>query len=189
MKKNKKLLLTAVLIIVVSAIYRVSPLRQYGFAPQLAIAIFSGFIFADNKKWAFVLPLLSMFLSDVFYEILFSMKLSPIEGFYGKGQIINYGLFALVTCVGFFIKQFNVAKIAIASFAAPTMFFLSSNFSVWAGNAGYQRSRTLGGLIVTYVDGLPFYKNSVIGTLIFSTILFGTYYFITRREKKLALAK
>lgn len=189
MKTNKKLLLAAVLIIVVSAIYRVSPLRQYGFAPQIAIAIFSGFLFADNKKWAFALPLLSMFLSDVFYQILFSMKLTPIQGFYGYGQIINYALFALVTCVGFFIKQFNFVKIAAAAITAPTIFFLLSNFSVWAGNGGYQRSKSVGGLIATYVDAIPFYKNSVIGTMIFSVVLFGSLYFISKKEKQLAIAK
>lgn len=173
MKLNKKVLLAVAFIIVVSAIYRVSPLRQYGFAPQLAIAIFSGFLFADNKKWAFALPLLSMFLSDVIYEILYSFKLSEIQGFYGRGQIVNYILFALVTCVGFFIKQLNVARIGIAAFAAPTMFFLLSNFCVWMGNGGYQRSS----LIACYADGLPFYQNSLAGTFIFSIILFGSYYF------------
>ena len=183
MKLNKKILLTAALIIIVSAIYRASPLRQYGFAPQWAIAIFSGFLFTNNKKWAFALPLLSMFLSDAIYEVLYSMKLSEIQGFYGKGQIINYALFALVTCVGFFVNKLNVARVAGASIAAPTLFFLLSNFSVWAGNGGYQHSRTFEGLIACYNDGLPFYKNSIIGTLIFSTVLFGSYYFITNKSQ------
>ena len=189
MKTNKKLLLAVILIIIVSAIYRVSPLRQYGFAPQIAIAIFSGFLFADNKKWAFALPLFSMLLSDVLYQILFSLKLSPIEGFYGFGQIINYALFALVTCIGFFVKQLNITKVASAAITAPTLFFLLSNFAVWVGNGGYQRSRTLGGLLATYADGLPFYKNSIIGTIIFSTVLFGSFYFISKKEKQLAIAK
>jgi hypothetical protein len=188
MKTNKKLLLAAVLIILVSAVYRASPLRQYGFAPQWAIAIFSGFLFADNKKWAFALPLLSMFLSDAIYEILYSLKMSEIQGFYGKGQIINYALFALVTCVGFFIKRLNVTRIATAAIAAPTLFFLLSNFAVWAGNGGYIRSKTIGGLMQCYVDGLPFYKTSIIGTMIFSTVLFGTYYFYTKRKKQYAIA-
>jgi hypothetical protein len=186
MKLNKKLLVSVVLIIVVSAIYRVSPLREYGFAPQWAIAIFSGFLFADNKKWAFALPLLSMLLSDVLYEILFSMKLTNIQGFYGFGQIVNYALFALVTCIGFFIKQLNAVKVATASIVAPSVFFLLSNFDVWITNTGYLRSKTLAGLMQCYVDGLPFYKNSIIGTLFFSTLLFGAYYFITNRSTKTA---
>ncbi len=189
MKLNKKIYIAATLIIIVSAIYRASPLREYGFAPQWAIAIFSGFLFSNNKKWAFALPLLSMFLSDAIYEVLFSMKLSNIQGFYGKGQIINYALFALVTCVGFFIKQFNTVKIAVAAIAAPTLFFLLSNFDVWIMNGGYLRAKTLGGLMQCYADGLPFYKTSIYGTLIFSVVLFGSYYFITKREHQQSIAK
>lgn len=186
MKLNRKLLVCIGLIIVASALYRVSPLREYGFAPQWAIAIFSGFLFSKDKKWAFALPLLSMLLSDVIYEILFSMKLSNIQGFYGKGQIVNYALFALVTCVGFFIKQFNGIRIAAAAIVAPTLFFILSNFDVWITNTGYLRSKTLGGLMQCYADGLPFYRNSIIGTLIFSTVLFGAYYFISNRYNKVS---
>lgn len=185
MKLNKKIMLSIVLVIIVSAVYRVSPLRQYGFAPQWAIAIFSGFLFSHNKKWAFAIPLISMLLSDLMYEVLYAMKLTDIYGFYGKGQIVTYALFALVTVIGFFIKQLNIARIAIASFAAPTIFFLLSNFSVWIGNTGYQRST----LLACYADGLPFYKNSVIGTLIFATILFGTYYFVTAHKAAEAKTK
>jgi hypothetical protein len=188
MKLNKKIFIAATLIILVSAVYRVSPLREYGFAPQWAIAIFSGFLFSNNKKWAFALPLLSMFLSDAIYEVLFSMKLSNIQGFYGKGQIVNYALFAMLTCVGFFIKQFNVIRIGVAAIAAPTLFFLLSNFDVWITNTGYLRAKTLGGLMQCYVDGLPFYKTSIYGTLIFSVVLFSSYYFITKREQKQSIA-
>lgn len=189
MKLNRKIFIAAVLITIVSAIYRVSPLREYGFAPQWAIAIFSGFLFSNNKKWAFALPLLSMFLSDAIYEVLFSMKLTNIQGFYGKGQIVNYVLFALITCVGFFIKQFNTVKITAAAIAAPTLFFLLSNFDVWVTNTGYLRAKTLGGLMECYADGLPFYKTSIYGTLIFSVVLFGSYYLIAKREQQQSIAK
>jgi hypothetical protein len=189
MKTKKKLLLAAALIIIVSAVYRVSPLREYGFAPQWAIAIFSGFLFADNKKWAFALPLLSMFLSDTIYQILYSLKLSNMQGFYGIGQIVNYVLFALVTCSGFFIKRLSFVRIATATLAAPTIYFLLSNFSTWIENMGYLRPKTFAGLMLCYTDGLPFYKSSVWGTIIFSAALFGTYYFFTRKKKQFAIVK
>ena len=188
MKLNKKLLLAVALIIIVSAVYRASPLRQYGFAPQWAIAIFSGFLFANHKKWAFALPLLSMFLSDAIYEVLHSLKMTEIQGFYGKGQIVNYALFALVTCVGFFIKRFNAIRIGVAAIAAPTFFFILSNFSVWVENTGYLRPKTMTGLMQCYVDGIPFYKTSVMGTLLFSLVLFGTYYFFAIKDKQHAIS-
>lgn len=182
MKLNKKIIVLGIAILVLSVIYRVSPLRDYGFAPQLAIAIFSGFFFAENKKWAFLLPILSMFLSDLVYEILYFYQITDIQGFYGKGQIINYALFALVTCVGFFIKKLNVIKVTVAALVGPTIFFLTSNFSVWLGNGGLMRPKTSLGLTQCFIDALPFYKNSIIGTLIFSIVLFGSYYLVFSKK-------
>ena len=181
MKLNKKLMWFFILVIVVSVLYRVSPLRDYGFAPQLAIALFSGYLFRDNKKWAFILPLLSMFLSDAIFEILYNFNLSDMKGFYGYGQILNYSFFIMVTAIGFFINKMNVTKIATASVVGPTIYFLISNFSIWVGGGGYHHPKTLSGLTACMTDGLPFYKNSLVGTLLFSTILFGTYYFINKK--------
>lgn len=181
MKLNKKIVLFLLIIIAVSVLYRVSPLRDYGFAPQLAIALFSGYLFSNNKKWAFLLPILSMFLSDVIFEILYHYNLSDMKGFYGYGQILNYSFFIVVTAIGFLIKKANFIRIATASIVGPTLYFLISNFSVWMGGGGYGHAKDLTGLIACMADGLPFYKNSLVGTLLFSTILFGSYYFINRK--------
>ena len=182
MKFSKKVFLIVSLILIVSALYRVSPLRDYGFAPQLAIALFSGFLFRDNKKWAFIFPLVSMILSDVMYEILYSYNLSDMKGFYGYGQILNYFFFVLVTAIGFFINKVNLTKITSAVIAGPTVFYLLSNFSVWLGNGGNQHAKTLTGLSACMVEGLPFYKNSLIGTAIFSVIFFVSYILMTQKE-------
>lgn len=157
------------------------PGRPYGFAPQWAMAIFGGAIIKD-KKLAFILPLLSMFVSDALYEILYRNGVGNIQGFY-EGQFTNYILFGLMTFFGFFIKNFNIGKIALASIAAPTAYFFISNFMVWASNsplAGLGRPKTFNGLLLTLNDGLPFYKTSIEATLIFSAILFGSYFLITK---------
>lgn len=39
--------------IITSALYRVLPGRPYGFAPQIAIALFGGSLFARQKQYAF----------------------------------------------------------------------------------------------------------------------------------------
>ena len=181
MKLNKKIVWFLIIIIAVSVLYRVSPLRDYGFAPQLAIALFSGYLFSSNKKWAFLLPILSMFLSDAIFEVLYNYNLSDMKGFYGYGQMLNYSFFIIVTAVGFFIKKANIARIATASIVGPTLYFLISNFSIWVGGGGYHHPKTLTGLIACMTDGLPFYKNSLVGTLLFSFILFGSFYLINKK--------
>ncbi|WP_323825029.1 DUF6580 family putative transport protein, partial [Pseudomonas aeruginosa] len=74
-----------------------------GFAPQIAVALFAGSLCVNNKKWAFLLPLLSMLISDSLYELLYINGLTDIRGFY-KGQWINYLLILSTTCFGFFAR-------------------------------------------------------------------------------------
>ena len=188
MKANKSLVLSLILMVLVSALYRVMPNRPWGFAPQIAIGLFSGALFVNDKKWAFILPLVSMFLSDLCYEILYRNGMSEIMGFY-DGQWVNYLLFAGISCFGFMIKKTRVANVVLASLAAPTTHFLISNFLVWAVDRGYglNRPRTFNGLLLTYGDALPFYKNSLLGTLVFSAVLFGTYYLVKSSLEKKAV--
>ena len=81
MKINKSIIWSLVVMVVVAALYRVIPGRPFGFEPQIALALFSGAIIKD-KKLAFVLPLLSMFISDVLYQVLYKAGVSSIYGFY-----------------------------------------------------------------------------------------------------------
>lgn len=177
MKINRSLLISLVVMVLVSALYRILPNRPMGFAPQIAIGLFSGALFVKNKKWAFVLPLVSMFISDLLYQVLYSNGLTNIQGFY-DGQLINYLLFAGLTCFGFLIQKNKVANVIVAALAAPTTYFIISNFLVWASNRGFglNRPKTFNGLLLCFNDALPFYKNSLLATVVFSAVLFGTYY-------------
>jgi hypothetical protein len=189
MKINRSLLISFVLMVLVTALYRILPNRPWGFAPQFALGLFSGALFVKDKKWAFALPLVSMFLSDLLYQVLYNYGLTPIFGFY-DGQWVNYLLFAGLTCFGFMIKKGKIANIIAAVLAAPTVHFLVSNFLVWVSDRGFglNRPKTFNGLLLTYQDALPFYKNSLLGTLVFSAILFGSYYFAKNWFAKKQLA-
>lgn len=183
MKLSKNLVFTLLALIVVAALYRVVPGRPFGFAPQIAMAIFAGAVIKD-KKYAFALPLVSMFISDAIYQVLYVSGLTIIPGFY-EGQVTNYILFTLLTAIGFLAKNMRVVNIAVASIAAPTIYFLLSNFLVWlSGTGGFQRPQTFEGLMMTMADGVPFYKNSIWGTLFFSAVLFGSYYVFYYRSLK-----
>jgi hypothetical protein len=180
MKLNKSIVWSLVLLIVVGSIYRVIPNRPWGFTPQLAMALFAGAMIKD-KKWAFALPLFSMFLSDLLYQALYLNGLSEIPGFY-KGQWTNYLLFAGVTCVGFAMKKVTAAGIFLYSLLAPTLYFLVSNFLVWANGGGLHRPKTWTGLLMGYTDALPFYRGTLLGTIVFSMILFGGYFLLNRPQ-------
>ncbi len=183
---NRNVVTSLVLLVVVASLYRVIPGRPYGFAPQYAMAIFGGAIFRKNKSWAFLLPLLSMFISDALYQVLYVAGITPIQGFY-SGQWENYLLFALLTTIGFLVKKINVINVFAASLAAPTAFFVLSNFMVWLGGGGLQRPKTFQGLLMCYNDALPFYPNSLYATVFFSAVLFGGWYLIGKQFYKTAV--
>ena len=65
MKDNKSVFLAFGLLIIIGSVFRAA-----GFAPQIAMAIFGAAVIKD-KKLSFVLPFVSMLLSDVFIEILY----------------------------------------------------------------------------------------------------------------------
>ncbi len=183
MRISKNLIITFTLLIIVASLYRVMPGRPWGFTPQIAMAIFGGAVIKD-KRLAFLLPLLSMFISDALYELLFRNGIGSIPGFY-EGQVTNYILFASMTVFGFLIKGINITKIIGVSVIAPTTFFFISNFFVWASNspdAGLQRPKTFNGLLLCYQDALPFYYWTVPACLIFSALLFGGYYLFMKKR-------
>jgi len=172
MKQNRSLLLAFGLLVLASSLYRVWPDRPFGFAPQWAMAIFGGAVIKD-KRLAFLFPLLSIFISDTLYQLMFQNGATQIWGFY-EGQLTNYILFASLTVFGLMIRKINWIKIIAASLAAPSAYFLISNFLVWVSGGGYQRAT----LMEAYVDGIPFYQMSMIATLVFSGVLFGTYFLL-----------
>lgn len=186
MKLNKTFLFSLIALVTVAALYRILPNRPFGFAPQIAIALFAGSVIKD-KKYAFALPILSMFLSDALYQVLYSVGLSSIKGFYG-GQLTNYILFAGLTVIGFFINHKKVWQIGLGALAAPTVYFFVSNFLVWIGGGGYHHPKTLEGLMLTLTDGIPFYTGSVYATVVFCTMFFGAYALLTSKERNVAKA-
>jgi hypothetical protein len=97
----------------------------------------------------------------------------------------------MLAVFGMMIKKINIVNVFAASIAAPTVYFILSNLILWAGwsgTRGFGRPKTFSGLMQCYTDALPFYKTSLIATVLFSAILFGSYYFITRKQSALATA-
>ena len=189
MKLNKSVLLAFGLLLIAASLYRAFPGRPYGFAPQMAMALFAGAVIKD-KKWAILLPLISMLISDAFYQLLYVNGISSISGIY-EGQLVNYALIAGLTVFGFLIKKISFLRIFSFSLAGSVLFFLVSNFTVWAAGAGFSRPKTFDGLMMCYYDGLAFFRdyglvngfygNLFLGDLFFCGVLFGSYYLLANK--------
>lgn len=181
MKLNRSTIIYLVVLIAAASVYRAFDNRMWGFAPQIAMALFGGMAIR-NKAWAFALPLFSLFISDVIYEVLYTKGLTPIRGFY-DGQLMNYIIMASVTLIGFLFNKVNIKNVFLGSLIAPVYFFLVSNFMVWVGVGVVFYERTWAGLMECYRQALPFFKGSLLSTFFFSAIFFGVYYFVNRSAK------
>jgi len=172
MKQNRTNLLLAALLIFAAAITKVLT-HPHTLDPIIGMALFAGAIIKD-RRLAFALPLLAMFLSDVFLEM------SKIDaGFYGWSQLVNYGVLVLITLFGSKMKKINVLNVLGFSLASSVIFFILSNlgFFLIDNNQYHLYPNTFAGFIECYVKALPFFKWYI--DLAYSAILFGTFYAMT----------
>jgi len=171
MKHNNIKVLLAIFLVLMAATSRImnASLHVPNIAPIAAISLFSGFMFSDNRRLAFLVPLLGQFLADVYFQLF-----TAIPGFYDlAGQFFNYGALIAATALGTGMKQPRALTTLGYIFGASTVFFIVSNFGFFAhGWNGY----SFAGLVKTYVDGVPFFKYTAAGDMVGGIALFGSYF-------------
>jgi len=166
---NKHWILAAILILV-AAFSRLLP-HPYNFSPIAGMALLGGAVVKD-KRLAFIIPLAALFISDLCFSLF-----TAVPGFYGSSQIINYAAFALIVLLGILlVKKINAKNVIIASLSASVLFFIISNFGTWVMAGGIPPyTADAAGLLDTYILGIPFFGNTLIGDLVYSGVLFGSY--------------
>lgn len=157
-----------------------------GFSPVIAMALFSGFILRGRDR-SFLLPLIALFFSDLVIHVLYLNDLFAYAGFYG-GQWKNYLLLMSAPLIGWLLKGRSNASLIAGGIAAPTVYFLASNFMVWTASSEAIYSRSFSGLMTCYEAGLPFYRNSILAMLVFLPMVIISYNLISREKATLSLA-
>jgi len=188
MKINGRLILFTLILAALATVckYFFGPdLNWSGFSPIIAIALFSGLII-KQKDMSFLLPLLALFISDAMIQLLYKQGLFPYAGFY-HGQWENYLTLLGCTLIGWLVKGRNYSSLGAGAIAAPTLFFLISNFSVWMGSQ-ITYPKTFSGLMTCYEAGLPFYRNSLFATLLFLPVILFVYNYLVKQRAELRLA-
>ena len=164
------------IIILLAAFTRIMP-HPPNFSPMAAIGLFGAAHFA--KKWqAFFNPLIGIWISDlVINNYVYSSSSSNFVWFY-SGFYWQYISYILIIFAGLFIfnRGISQTKMFGGMISSSGIFFLVSNFGVWAGGTMYPKN--FGGLITCYAAGVPFIHNTIISDVLFTTVLFGTYYLL-----------
>ncbi len=141
--------------IVAACLIRLAP-HPPNFTPILSIALFSGFIF--RNKLGFILPMSIMILTDFFI------------GSYQMSVWVYSSLF-LIYFISKNYENFNFSLTLKISVIGSFLFFIITNFGVWI--VGYPKS--FSGIIACYYAALPFYKNTLLSTLAYSTMFYFVY--------------
>lgn len=146
-------------IIFLAALSRLLP-HPPNFAPITALALFGG-VYLD-KKHTFIVPIAAMLISDYFI------------GFYA-GMAWVYASFIAIGFMGLWLRNHRGIRQTIgATLAGSILFFLVTNFGVWiSSKVAYPH--TMDGLIACYVAALPFFRNTLLGDVIYVAALFGAY--------------
>ena len=166
----------AIFFVIFGAALRFAP-HLPNFTPIAAMALFGGAYL--NKKYALILPLAVMAISDYFI------------GFYDiKLMLAVYLSLAMIGVIGLLLKnKKNLFSITGGSILGSVLFFLITNFSVWAFYSWYPH--TLNGLFQCFAAAIPFFRNTLLGDLFYVVVLFGVYELITAwvRRKYFAVEK
>ena len=165
---------TLILIILLAAFSRLVP-HPPNFAPIGGMALF-GAAYFSKKYIALVIPIIAMWLSDLFLNnVIYSQYFDRFTLFY-QGFYWTYLAFLLIGIVGvFLLKKVKPQNILIGSLTASVLFFLVSNFGVWASGALYPKD--FSGLVACYTAAIPFFKNTLLGDLVYCGVLFGSFEF------------
>ena len=145
-------------LILILALARLMP-HPPNFTPIIAVAIMSGYFF-KNINLSFLTLVVAMLIGDLFI------------GFY-ENMIFVYASLLLITFVFYKISnKINFKSLFIYGFIGSLIFFIISNFGVWAlGSPGVQDiayDKSLNGLIECYILAIPFFGNTFLSTVIFA---------------------
>lgn len=146
-------------LILLVAVSRLVP-HPWNIVPIGALGLFSGAYLSRRSAW--FIPVAALLLGDMFI------------GFYNPvTMVFVYCGFTMSAVIGRVLlhQRRSVNRVGVSVLMGALAFFLISNFGVWLVNYPL----TSDGLILCYLNGLPFLSRSLLGDAVYSVILFGGF--------------
>lgn len=142
------------------------------FTPVVALALFSGTYLP--KRTAVLFPLALMVISDLFIGL-------------HETILFTWGSVVLISVLGFWTKQHkNSTSILSSSLLSAVLFFVLTNFGTWLMSNLYPH--TLKGLQECFILAVPFFRATLLSTLVYTFAIFTLYEVVAARVKKTQLA-
>ena len=142
------------------------------FTPLLAITLFAGAFLP--KRQAIIVPISLFVITDLI------IGLHSVVAF-------TWGSVGLIALMGLYLKRKkSIKNVALTSFFSAIVFYVVTNFGVWAIMSTYPK--TLAGLIDCYVMAIPYFRNTLVSTVLYSLVMFAGYEYLANRIKKTRFA-
>ena len=156
MKKTKQKIVLFFYFVGLIALGRIIP-HPPNFTPVLAMAVFMPYLTRDIYS-AMLVPLSAMFVSDLYLGLHSSM-------FWVYTSIL------LGTTLSQYTISMKKTYVHLGSNAllSSTIFFIVTNFAVWMSGSMYPL--TIDGLLLCYTMAIPFFGNTLAGTLFYVSLL------------------
>ncbi len=168
---------------VLAAVMRFVP-NRFNVTPVGALCLYSG---ARLSTWqAFALSLGTLFTTNVVLAALYGKVFlaTPV-------LLFVYASFAINVFLGRMVRHSGSAwRLAAVTILASVQFYLLTNFGHWLCFGVNDPSavnltlgiypHTLSGLLTCYVEGLPMFRNTLIGDLLFTGASFGVHAALVR---------
>ena len=130
------------------------------FTPIISLAILMP-IFFKKDQVSLVIIIMGMVITDIFL------------GFYST-FIITYSSLILIFYLNkIFLKNVNFKNLIFSSLISSTIFFILTNFGVWAFGNMYDKN--IIGLLNCYYLAIPFFHNTIISTTLFCLLSYFSY--------------
>ena len=145
-------------LIVLGIVSRLAP-HPWNATPVMAIALLGGTYL--SKRSAILLPLTIVALSDL------------IIGWHSTAPF-TWGAFVLTGLIAWWVRpRPSPFRVVMGALSGSVSFFLITNFGVWLVGGLYPRS--VAGLQQCFVAALPFFRNTLMGDVVYTTVFFGGY--------------
>jgi hypothetical protein len=138
--------------------------HPWNFTPVAAALLYFGARGSRRQLWV---PFALLAASDV---ILTKFVYSYV---FSWDHFVTWGWYAAILWLGTGLREnSNWIRVGGAAVASSVSFFVVSNFAVWA-YWGDMYPRTMSGLMTCYAAGLPFFRRTLVGDLLFTAVMFG----------------
>jgi vitamin B12 transporter len=171
---------TAILLVLLGSLSRLLP-HPPNFVAMGALALYSGARLP--RRWAYVVPLGAMALSDV------ALDWATGRSVFTLLRAAVYGSFAAIVLVGRFALAGRPARplrLASLSVGGSVLFYFVTNFANWLEFDTYPA--TAAGLALCYAAAIPWFWNTLAADLLGTAALFGLDALSVRQRRSAAMA-